>query len=771
MGSGSDGVPGRAGEGASLVGGAYMPLTEDGGPVVLSGVGRATDRAAASMERWADRVGEKLKIDKLEAVGKRAWDAVQSGTDGLVARLGGKRPSMLNEAGGFAAVLRTLVVPLIRWVPQPVLLVLMVVWCLGVAVVASRIRADAMQRKAEEEEAELPADMGGGEKKKSWRGWRPGPEVMFTLSYGAATVVAATAVAVVYAFLVGTIPTAALLGLILSSFGVWAAVVFDRIMHDADSDETVEREAEVDALQRKNLYLYGITGVVMAVVVQLIPKTCPLGPKRKGQPMPPPGSPGMEEPLPDDTGAGGVEDVWAADEPESVHGGPGGPGGPGEPGEHGGPGEHGEPGEPGGPGEPGVEKEPDQPRPIRNAGMDAKQTKRVNTGGNDHAYFPSIHDTPENYAEFASSSVGEVWWSIIKHPLLQSTDLLLGVQRYATFDDVPFSNYTASTTPDKGLRAAAQKIADDVFGELDGNVAARRSIYLTRFKRKVYDSAKEDFVEVEIDLPTLGRKLRDRLKNRPPVWPKEVERIDCLCVMMCCRYGPLVGSMASILFYAKGAPDIVEKKWVSNNELQAFVDNPAGSDLSIGIDGNVRELTRLRPDTATEPPDGQPSMLSWIVNSGGYVVEDLVTFKCISGIVRKELLYVAWKYGQFFGDGTPSIVTNLGYNIAQIEFAVSAQTFVYAYVGRVVWRRDSDGYWRAAATEDKFRIEDKLFASHFVPMHRDLVAAVKAKDYTAAIRRIQSFEAPAAAAAVAPLTCVARGDAAAEAGPSLPPGP
>ncbi len=321
-GAGEGGALGSAGE-LNLVGGAYVPLTE--GPVVLSGVGRATDRAALSVERWADRVGEKLKIDKLEAVGKRAWDAVQNGTDGLVARLGGKRPSMLNEAGGVGAVLRTLVVPLIRWVPQPVLLVLMVVWCLGVAVVASRLRAAAVQRKADEEElaGELPADMGGGkDNKPSWRGWRPGPEIMFTLSYGAATVVAATVVAVAFAFLVGTIPTAALLGLLLSSFGVWAAVVFDRIMHDADSDETVQRESEVDALQRKNLYLYGITGIVMAVVVQLIPKTCPLVQKRKGQPsdgMPPPGSlTAMEEPNDsagaDKVGDDGVEDIWAAEE-------------------------------------------------------------------------------------------------------------------------------------------------------------------------------------------------------------------------------------------------------------------------------------------------------------------------------------------------------------------------------------------------------------------------------------------------------------------------
>ena len=100
----------------------------------------------------------------------------------------------------------------------------------------------------------------------------------FVICYSASTVVVAAVVAAVYMYVVGTLPTRALVSLIMSSLGVWASVVVDTALMAADSNDVREREGKGDAVMRKLVFLHGVVGVTLAIVIQCLPSVCPLVP-------------------------------------------------------------------------------------------------------------------------------------------------------------------------------------------------------------------------------------------------------------------------------------------------------------------------------------------------------------------------------------------------------------------------------------------------------------------------------------------------------------
>lgn len=132
-------------------------------------------------------------------------------------------------------------------IPQPMLMIIMVAVCMVFSAAATAKSS----------------------KKNCWG---------FVICYTASTVVVASSAAIVYLYVMGTVPTAALASLLMSPLGVWASVTLDRMFMTIDNKAVREREAQSDAVMRKLIFLHGVYGVGLAVVIQCIPSVCPLVP-------------------------------------------------------------------------------------------------------------------------------------------------------------------------------------------------------------------------------------------------------------------------------------------------------------------------------------------------------------------------------------------------------------------------------------------------------------------------------------------------------------
>lgn len=100
----------------------------------------------------------------------------------------------------------------------------------------------------------------------------------FVICYSASVVVVAAVVAGVYMYVVGKLPTRALVSLLMSPLGVWASVVVDTALMRADSNDVREKESKGSAVLRKLVFLHGVVGVTLAIVIQCLPSVCPLVP-------------------------------------------------------------------------------------------------------------------------------------------------------------------------------------------------------------------------------------------------------------------------------------------------------------------------------------------------------------------------------------------------------------------------------------------------------------------------------------------------------------
>ena len=199
------------------------------------------------------RAAAALKMDKAKQAAARKWEEVKEKVGGVRDKLagGGGMAGALAGNGIIGTVLRVVVVPVIRFVPESILTIGLVAWCLVIAYTALILR---------ESSGVVPASTAEG---------------AFTVSYAAATVVVSVIVAGLYQWMIGKIPRGAILSLLLSSGGVWASVVFDRILRVADSKQTLDRESQPGAKVRKLLFLNGVMGIVVAMLAQLIPLACP----------------------------------------------------------------------------------------------------------------------------------------------------------------------------------------------------------------------------------------------------------------------------------------------------------------------------------------------------------------------------------------------------------------------------------------------------------------------------------------------------------------
>lgn len=100
----------------------------------------------------------------------------------------------------------------------------------------------------------------------------------FVICYSASTVVVATCVASVYMYVTGKLPVRALVSLLMSPVGVWASVVVDTALMRADAKDVRDSQGKHDAVMRKLIFLHGVVGVTLAIVIQCIPSVCPLVP-------------------------------------------------------------------------------------------------------------------------------------------------------------------------------------------------------------------------------------------------------------------------------------------------------------------------------------------------------------------------------------------------------------------------------------------------------------------------------------------------------------
>lgn len=100
--------------------------------------------------------------------------------------------------------------------------------------------------------------------------------LMFATCYSATTVLVSTVIGILYLYFVGDIPFLTIAILIFSSFGIWVAMAFDAMLLRADHASILARQSQKDALTRKHIYLAGVLGMMLVIVVSCIPYVCPL---------------------------------------------------------------------------------------------------------------------------------------------------------------------------------------------------------------------------------------------------------------------------------------------------------------------------------------------------------------------------------------------------------------------------------------------------------------------------------------------------------------
>jgi hypothetical protein len=235
----------------------------------------ASDPSGVSSGEALGKAGEATR----EALGKagaaaregfgKAWTAAREGFGkaGAAAREGfGKSKAGPKKGSGFAQVLAPLFAALkfmeliMSYIPPPVLLA----WIIQATIMRSIILLQFRDTFVDKSKKSVPEK----------------GDFMFAGVYTAQAVLCVVFLIAFFLF-VGTplskLPYLEIFGLLVSCGGVWASVLMDSILRSTTDTEAF-RTSEVHdpaATQRRLVYLHGVSGFAVAMLVVAIPLTCP----------------------------------------------------------------------------------------------------------------------------------------------------------------------------------------------------------------------------------------------------------------------------------------------------------------------------------------------------------------------------------------------------------------------------------------------------------------------------------------------------------------
>ena len=172
---------------------------------------------------------------------------------------GGKRgvwSEILAVLAGIAKVLRVTLGPILRLLPEPIVLAVAIAMAVGGAIVACQLPWVPWMLSLV------------GIHEDSWL--KRGGDWVFVPVYAASAVATGVAVAVVYYLSVGRLPVAALLGIFLSTFGVAASVAIEAVFRSGDPPAFRAAEATDAGRNRRLLFLHGTVGLAAAMSLGLV---------------------------------------------------------------------------------------------------------------------------------------------------------------------------------------------------------------------------------------------------------------------------------------------------------------------------------------------------------------------------------------------------------------------------------------------------------------------------------------------------------------------
>ena len=346
--------------------------------------------------------------------------------------------------------------------------------------------------------------------------------------------------------------------------------------------------------------------------------------------------------------------------------------------------------------------------------------------------------------------------------LLKDNGIETSGAEYASFDDVPCSDYVGALDPKYGgalestlgsdddfFRAGA--IADFVYRALKDERAVRDSLAKTAFGKGPNGSPNDAAM-------TLRDKIKDT-KGATQLWADDGITLDCMFKMLCCRYGPRLGIKASVLLFMRnmGVESTLKKPIVSLSLSLPTKKKPSVADMVYEALPKAMQYAAVDNSHVFAAPKpvgagGSKTMLRWVLDGGGYVVVDLaeLRFTLPLGLsMPPEVAAAAVEYGEYFAD-VPNIVARISGpdgNLKKHEYG--AEKFaVYVRPTRVIWRKDADGFWRTTGSvvrSDRavpsvqaaaYRVSNNLFGRVFVPMHRFMLAS---DDIGAIVERLKTI--------------------------------